>query len=56
VITHAAVIRAAIVHAIEATPQSFWRIDVAPLSCTRLSGTNGRWNLVSTGCALNGNK
>jgi broad specificity phosphatase PhoE len=56
VITHAAVIRAAIVHAIEAKPQSFWRIDVAPLSCTRLSGNNGRWNLVSAGCALNGGK
>jgi broad specificity phosphatase PhoE len=56
VITHPAVIRAAIVRAIEATPQSFWRIDVAPLSRTRLSGTNGRWNLVSTGCALNSGK
>jgi broad specificity phosphatase PhoE len=56
VITHAAVIRAATVHAIEATPQSFWRIDVAPLSCTRLSGNNGRWNLVSTGCSMSGGK
>ena len=54
VVTHAAVIRAAIVHAIEATPQSFWRIDVTPLSCTRLSGTESRWNLVSTGCSMNG--
>ncbi len=49
VVTHAAIIRAAIVHAIEATPQSFWRIDVAPLSCTRLSGNGGRWNLISAG-------
>jgi len=48
-VTHATIIRAAIVHAIEATPQSFWRIDIAPLSMTRLSGTNGRWNLVSAG-------
>ena len=52
VVTHAAIIRAAIVHAIEATPKSFWRIDVAPLSCTRLSGNDGRWNLVSTGCSM----
>jgi len=52
VVTHAAIIRAAIVHAIEATPQSFWRIDVAPLSCTRLSGNDGRWNLVSAGGAM----
>jgi broad specificity phosphatase PhoE len=50
VVTHAAIIRAAIVHAIEATPLSFWRIDVAPLSCIRLSGNDGRWNLVSAGC------
>jgi broad specificity phosphatase PhoE len=50
-VTHATVIRAAIVHAMAATPQSFWRIDVTPLSCTRLSGNDGRWNLVSTGCA-----
>jgi broad specificity phosphatase PhoE len=54
VVTHASVIRAAIVHAITATPQSFWRIDVAPLSWTRLSGNDGRWNLVSTGCSVEG--
>jgi broad specificity phosphatase PhoE len=47
VVGHAAIIRAAIVHAIEAPPKSFWRIDVAPLSMTRLSGANGRWNLIS---------
>jgi broad specificity phosphatase PhoE len=50
IVTHATIIRAAIVHAIEATPQSFWRLDVAPLSITRLSGANGRWNLTSAGC------
>jgi len=50
VVTHPAIIRAAIVHAIDATPRSFWRIDVAPLSWTRLSGNQGRWNLVSAGC------
>jgi broad specificity phosphatase PhoE len=50
VVTHATIIRAAIVHAIEAVPQSFWRIDIAPLSITRLSGSNRRWNLVSSGC------
>jgi broad specificity phosphatase PhoE len=51
VITHPAIIRAAIVHAIEARPQSFRRIDIAPLSITRLSGTEGRWNLRSVGYA-----
>jgi broad specificity phosphatase PhoE len=48
-ITHASIVRAAIVHAIEAAPHSFWRIDIAPLSMTRLSGSNGRWNLTSAG-------
>ena len=46
-VTHPAVIRAAIVVALEATPRSFWRIDVAPLSLTRLSGDRGRCNLRS---------
>lgn len=49
VVTHASVIRAAIVHAIEAGPRSFWRIDVSPLSVTRLSGDRGRWTLSSIG-------
>jgi broad specificity phosphatase PhoE len=49
VVTHASVIRAAIIHAIEAGPHSFWRIDVAPLSVTRLSGDRGRWTLSSIG-------
>jgi broad specificity phosphatase PhoE len=46
-VTHASVIRAAIVCALEAEPRSFWHIDIAPLSLTRLSGNNGRWTLVS---------
>jgi broad specificity phosphatase PhoE len=54
VITHATIIRAAIVQAIAAPPQSFWRIDIAPLSCTWLSGANGRWNLASAGCSFPG--
>ena len=51
VVTHASIIRAAVVCAVDAGPKSFWRIDVAPLSLTRLSGANGRWNLVSFGCS-----
>jgi hypothetical protein len=35
------------VHAIEAGPRSFWRIDVAPLSLARLSANHGHWTLVS---------
>ncbi len=48
-ITHPAVVRAAIIAAIEAPPASFWRLDVAPLSLARLSGHAGRWRLVSLG-------
>lgn len=48
-ITHASVIRAAIVSALGAGPSVFWRIDVAPLSLARLSGRERRWNLVSLG-------
>jgi broad specificity phosphatase PhoE len=48
-ITHASVIRAAIVHVIEAQLQSFWRIDVAPLSLTDLRTNGRRWVLRSMG-------
>ncbi|ROQ59491.1 broad specificity phosphatase PhoE [Streptomyces sp. 840.1] len=40
-----AVIRAATVHALDLPPQAFWRLDVAPLTVTELSGRSGRWNL-----------
>jgi broad specificity phosphatase PhoE len=48
-ITHAAVVRAAIISALGAGSLSFWRIDVAPLWVLRLSGRDGRWNLVALG-------
>ena len=50
-ITHAAVVRAAIVNALGAGSSAFARIDVAPLSLARLSGHAGRWNLVALGPA-----
>jgi broad specificity phosphatase PhoE len=50
VVTHPTIIRASIVQAIGAPPQSFWRVDIAPLSITSLSGTEDRWNLVSANC------
>ncbi|WP_043455043.1 histidine phosphatase family protein [Streptomyces fulvoviolaceus] len=37
--------RAALVHALGAPHQSFWRIDVPPLSAVHLTGRDGRWNL-----------
>ena len=48
-ITHASVVRAAVVAALGAEPRAFWRIDVAPLTLARLSGHAGRWNLVGLG-------
>ena len=48
-VTHAAVIRAAIIHALRADGLSFWRIDVAPLSVSELHANGGRWSV----CCLN---
>lgn len=43
VFTHPAIIRAAVVHALSAPPNAFWRIDIAPLSRVKLTGRPGRW-------------
>ena len=48
-VTHASVVRAAIVSALGAHSSAFWRIDVPPLWLARLSGHDGRWNLVALG-------
>jgi broad specificity phosphatase PhoE len=44
-ITHAGVIRAAVVCALDAPPVAFWRLDVAPLSRTVLHAHDGRWTV-----------
>jgi broad specificity phosphatase PhoE len=46
-VTHASVVRAAIVSALGASSSAIWRIDVAPLCLARLTGHDGRWNLVA---------
>lgn len=46
-VTHPAVIRAAILVALEAPPQSFWRIDVAPASRTVMHLRGQAWTLRS---------
>lgn len=53
-ITHPSVIRASVVHALHTPPESFWRIDVPPLSHTRLSGngSGNEWTLRETGHPL----
>ncbi|MGK5739324.1 histidine phosphatase family protein [Micromonospora sp. URMC 103] len=47
-VTHPMVVRACVVNAIHATPASFWRIDIAPLTATVLRGGAGRWTLRTT--------
>ena len=42
-VTHAAVIRCAILHAIGAPTHSFWHIDIGPLSMTELRHDGSRW-------------
>ena len=44
-VTHPAVIRAAILLALDTPPKSFWRIDIAPLSQTVMHFRGGRWTL-----------
>jgi broad specificity phosphatase PhoE len=51
-VTHPAVIRAAIVCVLEAPPQAFWRIDIAPLSLTDLRFNGRVWTLRSSSCGL----
>ncbi|MFD6418471.1 histidine phosphatase family protein [Streptomyces sp. NPDC060194] len=38
-------VRAVLTHALGLPLEAFWRLDVAPLTLTRLSGRAGRWNL-----------
>ncbi|WP_354643247.1 histidine phosphatase family protein [Kitasatospora camelliae] len=40
-----AVVRAAVVRALGLPAAVFWRLDVAPLTVTELTGRAGRWNL-----------
>jgi broad specificity phosphatase PhoE len=44
--THAGVIKAAVVHALMAPIQAFWRLTAEPLSVTELHAHDGVWTLV----------
>jgi broad specificity phosphatase PhoE len=44
-ITHAGVVRAALVRALDAPVEAFWRLDVGPLSVTELHAHDGRWTV-----------
>jgi broad specificity phosphatase PhoE len=51
-VTHPAIIRAAVVYALQIPALTFWRIDIAPLTVTDLRFNNGVWTLRSSGCRL----
>jgi broad specificity phosphatase PhoE len=51
-ITHPAVIRAAVLCAMEAPPDSFWRIEVSPMSVTDLRFNGRAWTLRSMGWSV----
>ncbi|MBB5315960.1 histidine phosphatase family protein [Tunturibacter empetritectus] len=51
-ITHPAVIRAAILYTLNAPPQSFWRIDIAPLTLTDLRHNGRTWTLRASAIPL----
>jgi broad specificity phosphatase PhoE len=48
-VSNPAVIRAAILLALDAPPKSFWRIDIAPASRTEMHYRGHAWTLRSTG-------
>ncbi len=47
-VTHPAVVRAAVLVALDAPPKSFWRIDIAPVSRTVMHFRGHAWTLRST--------
>lgn len=53
-ITHGGIVKAALVHALAAPLEAFWRIDAAPLSLTELHAHDGRWTVTRVNCPLPG--
>lgn len=52
VVTHGGVVKAAVVHALGAPLDAFWRVDVAPLSVTELHAHDGRWSVAGVNRAV----
>jgi broad specificity phosphatase PhoE len=50
VITHGGVVKAAVVHAMGAPLQTFWRVDAAPLAVTELHAHDERWTVTKVNC------
>ena len=42
---HGGVVKAAVIEALSAPPEAFWRVDVAPLSVTELHAHDGSWTV-----------
>ena len=52
--THGGVVKAAVVHALGAPLEAFWRIDVAPLAITELHAHAGRWTVTRVNAGVGG--
>ena len=50
VITHGGVVKAAVVHAMAAPIETFWRVDAAPLAVTELHAHDERWTVTRVNC------
>jgi broad specificity phosphatase PhoE len=50
-ITHGGVVKAAVVHALGAPLDAFWRIDASPLAITELHSRDGHWTLARVNAA-----
>lgn len=53
-ITHGGVVRAAVIHALDAPLDAFWRIDSSPLGITELHAHGGRWTVTRVNSAAEG--
>lgn len=50
-VTHGGVVKAAVVYALGAPLEAFWRIDAAPLARTELHAHEGRWTVARVNVA-----
>ncbi|WP_037076329.1 histidine phosphatase family protein [Rhizobium mesoamericanum] len=50
-ITHAAIIRAAIINTLQAPISSFWIVDIEPLAVVHMTSNGSRWSLRVEGAA-----
>ncbi|MDN0084663.1 histidine phosphatase family protein [Crenobacter sp. SG2305] len=52
IITHASVIKAVILHVLQAPSQAYWQLDISPLTQTILSVHQDQWRLKSSGAPV----